>query len=119
MLILKTTDENFQTQFNELLKRGQMDMDNVSKIVSTIIADIKSSGNNALKEHIEKFDKWHVGEDKNLEVCTVEMQKAYDALDPKLKDALQLAYDRIRSYHEKLLPKSWLDFEDNGTVLGQ
>jgi len=119
MLILKTTDENFQTQFNELLKRGQMDMDNVSKIVSTIIADIKSSGNNALKEHIEKFDKWHVGEDKNLEVCTVEMKKAYDALNPKLKDALQLAYDRIRSYHEKLLPKSWLDFEENGTVLGQ
>ncbi|MDD4505759.1 MAG: histidinol dehydrogenase [Sulfurospirillaceae bacterium] len=119
MLILKTTDENFQTQFNELLKRGQMDMDNVSKIVSTIIADIKSSGNNALKEHIEKFDKWHVGEDKNLEVCTDEMKKAYDALNPKLKDALQLAYDRIRSYHEKLLPKSWLDFEDNGTVLGQ
>lgn len=119
MQLLKTTDENFQTQFNELLKRGQMDMDNVSKIVSTIIADIKSSGNNALKEHIEKFDKWHVGEDKNLEVCTVEMKKAYDALNPKLKDALQLAYDRIRSYHEKLLPKSWLDFEDNGTVLGQ
>lgn len=119
MLILKTTDENFQTQFNELLKRGQMDMDNVSKIVSTIIADIKSSGNNALKEHIEKFDKWHVGEDKNLEVCTKEMKKAYDALNPKLKDALQLAYDRIRSYHEKLLPKSWLDFEENGTVLGQ
>lgn len=119
MQLLKTTDENFQTQFNELLKRGQMDMDNVSKIVSTIIADIKSSGNNALKEHIEKFDKWHVGEDKNLEVCTDEMKKAYDALNPKLKDALQLAYDRIRSYHEKLLPKSWLDFEDNGTVLGQ
>ena len=119
MQLLKTTDENFQTQFNELLKRGQMDMDNVSKIVLTIIADIKSSGNNALKEHIEKFDKWHVGEDKNLEVCTVEMKKAYDALNPKLKDALQLAYDRIRSYHEKLLPKSWLDFEDNGTVLGQ
>lgn len=119
MLILKTTDENFQTQFNDLLKRGQMDMDNVSKIVSTIIAEIKSSGNNALKNHIEKFDKWTVGEDENLEVCTVEMQKAYDALEPKLKEALQLAYDRIRSYHEKLLPKSWLDFEDNGTVLGQ
>ncbi|MBP6497837.1 MAG: histidinol dehydrogenase [Campylobacteraceae bacterium] len=119
MLILKTTDENFQTQFNELLKRGQMDMDNVSKIVSTIIAEIKLSGNNALKNHIEKFDKWAVGEDKNLEVCTEEMKKAYDALEPKLKEALELAYDRIRSYHEKLLPKSWLDFEDNGTVLGQ
>ncbi|MBV5277755.1 MAG: histidinol dehydrogenase [Campylobacteraceae bacterium] len=119
MLILKTSDENFDVQFKELLKRGHMDMENVSKIVSTILLEIKNDGNHALKNHIEKFDKWTVGEDKNLEVCTDEMKKAYDALEPKLKDALQLAYDRIRSYHEKLLPKSWLDFEDNGTVLGQ
>ncbi|MDD2383778.1 MAG: histidinol dehydrogenase [Sulfurospirillaceae bacterium] len=119
MLILKTTDKNFDAQFAVLLKRGQMDMDHVSKIVSNIIAEIKVDGNNALKNHIEKFDKWHVENDKALEVCTNAMQKAYEALDDKLKDALNLAYKRIYAYHEKLLPKSWLDFEDNGNVLGQ
>jgi histidinol dehydrogenase len=30
-----------------------------------------------------------------------------------------LAYDRIKAYHEKQLPKSWMDFEKNGTILGQ
>ena len=119
MVILKTTDKNFEAQFAELLKRGQMDMEHVSKIVSTIIAEIKADGNTALKNHIEKFDKWHVNDDKALEVCTDSMQKAYEALDSKLKDALNLAYKRIYAYHEKLLPKSWLDFEDNGNVLGQ
>lgn len=119
MLILKTSDENFDVQFKELLKRGHMDMENVSKIVSTILLEIKNDGNHALKSHIEKFDKWHVASDKDLEVCVSDMKQAYDALEPKLKDALQLAYNRIKSYHEKLLPKSWLDFEDNGTVLGQ
>lgn len=119
MLLLKTNEQNFKAQFDELLRRGHMDMENVSKIVSTIISEIKTEGNGALKNHIEKFDKWHVPNDEALEVKTTDMKKAYDALDSKLKEALELAYKRIYTYHEKLMPKSWLDFEDNGTVLGQ
>lgn len=119
MLLLKTNEPNFKVQFDELLRRGHMDMENVSKIVLNIIAEIKAEGNGALKNHIEKFDKWHVESDEALEVKTIDMKKAYDALDVKLKEALELAYKRIYAYHEKLMPKSWLDFEDNGTVLGQ
>lgn len=119
MLLLQTNTAQFKIQFEELLKRGNMDMENVSKIVETILSEIKTEGNHALKQHIEKFDKWHVKSDDALEVKTVEMQEAYDALDAKLKEALELAYKRIYAYHEKLMPKSWLDFEDNGTVLGQ
>ena len=29
------------------------------------------------------------------------------------------AYDRIREYHEKQMPRSWFDTERNGTILGQ
>ena len=119
MLLLKTNEPNFKAQFDELLRRGHMDMENVSKIVLNIIAEIKAEGNCALKNHIEKFDKWRVESDEALEVKTSDMKKAYDALDVKLKEALELAYKRIYAYHEKLMPKSWLDFENNGTVLGQ
>jgi len=119
MLFLKTSDPQFQAQFDTLLKRGNMDMENVSKIVSGIIAEIKAEGNDALKRHIEKFDKWHVNHDLALQVSTDAMKEAYDALDIQLKEALELAYKRIYAYHQKLMPKSWLDFEDNGTVLGQ
>jgi histidinol dehydrogenase len=117
--IYKTNDDGFKKEFDELLRRGHMDMDNVSKIVSGIIAEIKTEGNEALKRHIEKFDKWHTQNDASLEVSTDAMRKAYDALEPKLREALELAYKRIYAYHEKLMPKSWLDFEENGTVLGQ
>ena len=119
MLLLKTNEPNFKAQFDELLRRGHMDMENVSKIVLNIIAEIKAEGNGALKNHIEKFDKWRVESDEALEVKTSDMKKAYDALDVKLKESLELAYKRIYVYHEKLMPKSWLDFENNGTVLGQ
>jgi histidinol dehydrogenase len=47
------------------------------------------------------------------------MKAAYENLDKDLKNALQLAYNRIKTYHEKQKPNSWLDFEDNGNVLGQ
>jgi len=119
MLLLKTDEQNFKAQFDELLRRGHMDMENVSKIVSNIIAEIKAEGNGALRNHIEKFDIWLGDDDEALEVKISDMKNAYDALDVKLKGALELAYKRIYAYHEKLMPKSWLDFEDNGTVLGQ
>jgi len=116
---IKTSSKNFKQEFNELLKRGHMDMDNVSKIVLNIISEIRQDGNEALKAHIEKFDKWTVDSDKDLEIQTNDMKAAYENLDGDLKNALQLAYDRIKTYHEKQKPNSWLDFEDNGNVLGQ
>jgi len=116
---IKTSDKNFKEEFNKLLKRGHMDMDNVSKIVLNIISEIKKDGNEALKAHIEKFDKWTPHKDEDLQIATSDMKKAYDSLDEDLKNALQLAYNRIKTYHEKQKPNSWLDFEDNGTVLGQ
>lgn len=116
---IKTNDKNFKQEFDELLKRGHMDMDNVSKIVLNIISEIKKDGNNALKSHIEKFDKWTPNSDDDLQISTEDMKEAYDNLNTDLKDALQLAYERIKNYHEKQKPNSWLDFEDNGNVLGQ
>lgn len=119
MKIYNTKEENFKKDFNELLKRGHMDMDNVSKIVLDIISEIKKEGNGALKRHIEKFDKWQVQEDASLEIATKDMQKAYENISDELKDALQVAFERIKAYHQKQKPTSWLDFEENGTVLGQ
>lgn len=119
MKMIHTNDKNFEMQFNELLKRGHMDMENVSKIVANIIAEIKLDGNSALKNHIEKFDKWTVKSDKDLEISTESMKQSYEQLDDKLRDALILAYDRIKAYHQKLKPTSWFDYEKNGNILGQ
>ena len=116
---INTSDVSFKSEFDELLKRGHMDMDNVSKIVLNIISEIKNDGNEALKNHIEKFDMWAPKSDEELHISCESMKKAYDELDSTLKNALQLAYDRIKTYHQKQKPTSWLDFEDNGNVLGQ
>ncbi len=119
MKIFNTKDSDFSKNFDELLQRGKMDIDSVSDIVKNLLDEIKENKNNALKEHISKFDNWTPKIDADLEVSIEEMKKAYNNIDSDLKDALHLAYNRIESYHQKLMPKTWLDFEKSGNILGQ
>jgi len=119
MIFTTSKSQNFKAEFEELLNRGKMDMATVSNIVGGIIDEIKQDKNKALFSHISKFDNWTPTCDDDLKISTESMQKAYDNLDENLKKALHLAYDRIKSYHEKQKPKSWFDDEPNGTILGQ
>eukprot|EP01029_Cantina_marsupialis_P006608 TRINITY_DN17318_c0_g1_i1.p1 TRINITY_DN17318_c0_g1~~TRINITY_DN17318_c0_g1_i1.p1 ORF type:complete len:433 (-),score=98.86 TRINITY_DN17318_c0_g1_i1:568-1866(-) len=119
MKIINTTDSNFKEEFENILSRAKTDIKEVSSIVTNIIDEIIEDGNEALKSHIKKFDKWEVKSDKDLQISQSEMKKAYENIDDNLKSALHTAYDRIKTYHEKQLPKSWVDFEKNGTILGQ
>jgi len=119
MVFVNSSDNTFQTDFDELLGRGKMDMSRVGAIVGNIIDEIKEDKNKALSEHISKFDNWTPSCDEDLMISTDSMSKAYAELDEKLKSALHLAYDRIKVYHEKQKPKSWFDDEPNGTILGQ
>ncbi len=117
--IIQSGGSSFKSEFNELLERGKMDIDSVSKIVQDLINEIKQNGNSAVKSQIARFDRWEPKEDGNLQVSTEDMQKAYENLDENIKKALHLAYDRIKAYHEKLLPKSWNYEEESGNILGQ
>ncbi len=117
--IFSIKDANFQSEFDELLKRGAMDIDGVTTIVKGLLDEIKTDGNAALKGHIAKFDRWEPSSDDALAVSIASMEEAYNNIDSTLRDALHLAYDRIENYHKKLMPKSWFDFEKSGSMLGQ
>jgi histidinol dehydrogenase len=119
MKIFYTNDDNFEANFDELLQRGKMDIEGVTSTVSALLKEIQTEGNTALKAQIARFDRWTPIDDAELLVDTEDMKKAYQNIDTELRDALHLAYDRIEAYHQKLMPKSWIDTEDNGTILGQ
>lgn len=119
MKILKTNDGNFKEQFQEILDRAKTDIKHVSGIVNGIIDEIVTEGNEALKRHISKFDNWTPSSDEDLFIDPKSMEEAYNNLDEELRKSLHLAKKRIEVFHEKQLPKSWIDFEDNGTILGQ
>lgn len=119
MRIINTKDKNFKVEFENILARAKSDIKGVSQIVSNIIDNIVQDGNEAIKRDIEKFDNWIVKSDDDLMILESDMKKAYDNIDDNLRKSLHIAYDRIKAYHEKQLPKSWIDFEENGTILGQ
>lgn len=63
MKIINTSDANFKNEFDAILARAKSDIKGVSSIVMNIIDEIVEEGNEALKRHIEKFDKWEVKSD--------------------------------------------------------
>lgn len=111
MKIISTQSDSFKKEFDEILARAKTDIKGVSSIVTQIITEIIEEKNSALKRHIQKFDKWEVKSDEELLISKEDMKKAYENIDENLKSALHTAYDRIKAYHEKQLPKSWIDFE--------
>ena len=118
MQILNTNDSDFSAKFGELLNRGNMDIENVSLVVKGILDSIKTNGNSAILSHIRKFDSWNP---KNFEDIIIDknlLQKAYNNLSADLKNALKCAFERISAFHSKQKEKSWIDFEENGTMLG-
>ncbi|MEY3002427.1 MAG: hypothetical protein RLZZ428_802 [Pseudomonadota bacterium] len=119
MKIFYSSDDTFEANFDELLQRGKMDIEGVTNIVSGLLKEIRTEGNSAVKAQIARFDRWEPQSDEALLVSTEAMAKAYEAIDPELRDALHLAYNRIEAYHQKLMPKTWMDKEANGTILGQ
>lgn len=117
MKILYSDDKNFDIEFDKLVNRSNLDMQNVMGLVTSIIEDIKKRGDEALDEQIAKFDHWEVK--SNLAITQREMKNAYDSISDELKKSLQVAFERIKRYHEKQLEKTWLSFEDDGSILGQ
>ncbi|MRJ06910.1 MAG: histidinol dehydrogenase [Epsilonproteobacteria bacterium] len=119
MELLETKSPDFQKKFQKLLQRGKMDIEGVEKIVRDILKDVQTRGDRAVMEQIAKFDQWTPTTPKELEITPEEMEAGYYCLEPQLREALQIAKERIENYHRKQLPKSWLTFEENGTILGQ
>jgi len=73
--------------------------------VARIIADIRARGDAALRDWTRKLD--HV-EMPSVVVSQDEIDAAYAETPAAVRDALEFAASRIRVFHEKQKPKSWL-----------
>lgn len=118
MQILDSNTSKFRAEFEVILNRGNMDLENASKIVSEILSDIRQRGVGAILEHIAKFDSWNPRSFDEIKFHPKDMENAYNNLSRDLKDALNLAHNRISAFHAKQKSKSWLEYESDGTMLG-
>ena len=116
---LKTSDENFWKQLDEVLAWEQSTDSGVATVVTDILADVKKRGDAALLEYTQKFDRVDATTAAQLELSKEDLQLALDRISPEHREALELAGERVRAYahHQKM--ESWSYTEADGTVLGQ
>lgn len=114
MLRLKTTDADFATRFARLVKDRRESDENVARDVQTIIEDVRLRGDEALAEYTQRFDG-HLPQGDGWTIDAATCREAFDALAPDLRAALELAAQRIRTYHEAQLPQD-RDYTDAAGV---
>lgn len=114
---LDASAPGFAAAFDALVNdRRESDAD-VSADVAAIIARVKAEGDAALADYTAKFDRFDL-DASGWSISKAECAAAYEALVPDLRDALNLAADRIRAYHAAQLPED-RDYRDStGARLG-
>jgi len=119
VLFLDINDTNFDQQFSAILTRGEETSLQVTEVVQGIIKDIRSSGDDALLEYTNRFDRLGLLDAAGLEITSAEIEAAMAAVPADDLAALQLAVDRVARFHEKQKQQTWLSTEENDILLGQ
>jgi histidinol dehydrogenase len=100
------------------LKQGIRDVfgENLTpyQVVERIIAQVRDRGDSALMDYTKKLDGVELG---FLEVSEEDIAQAHGDVSSELISALNLAAERIRSFHQAHKPESSIDYAEGG--LGQ
>ncbi|MGM9571109.1 MAG: histidinol dehydrogenase [bacterium] len=117
MRIAKITSKEDKLSF-QAKQESLFSLTDLEQKVREIVEQVKENKDAALFEFTEKFD--HVA----LSPATVRVQEeefaaAYKAVDEEFLAAIRLAKERISSFHAKQKKNSWLETNEDGTILGQ
>ena len=114
---LRNRSWRFDERIRYLSRRGEILTDEYEGTVKEIIRNVKERGDEALIEYTEKFDGLSLTQE-TLEIPFEELERAYEEIDVNVKEALEVAEERIRKFHEKQLENSFFK-EEEGIILGQ
>jgi histidinol dehydrogenase len=107
---LDASDPGFAAAFDALVNDRRESASDVSADVAEIIARVKAKGDAALADYTARFDRFDL-DAKGWSISPEECAAAYEALDPALRAALDLAAERIRAYHAAQRPED-RDYRD-------
>jgi histidinol dehydrogenase len=86
--------------------------------VTTIINEIRQRGDEALLEYIRKFDAPAITAEQ-LRVSDEELHEALASADQDLLDTLEIAIERIYTFHEREKEQSWMVTREDGAITGR
>ena len=113
---LDTREPGFAAAFDRLVRDRRESDEDVARDVADILNDVRVGGDEAVGEYTERFDKHVLGDEWQVsrEACA----EAFEALDPTLRAALELAAKRIRVFHEGQLPADRDETDKAGVRMG-
>ncbi|WP_374587742.1 histidinol dehydrogenase [Novosphingobium sp.] len=118
MLRLNTRDPGFAQAFKRLVSDRRESGDDLARDVEVIISDVKNRGDGALADMTARWDGHNLSSDADWSYSADQCREAFDALQPDLRAALELAAARIRAFHEKQLPAGRDETDELGVRMG-
>jgi histidinol dehydrogenase len=115
--IIRSSETGYLKKVQQAMDASAPMDDAVRATVQEIIAAVAKKGDEALLRYTKELDKADFS-DADLRVTAEEIDTARNAIDPEVLEALNVACNRIESYHSFQLPgdKSYKDA--NGVTLG-
>ena len=114
---LRASAKNFDSEFEALVHADRGNGTDVSAVVSSIIKSVRATGDKALAELTHKYD----GVDLTKTAARVnrdERDKLAQKAPSEQIEALKLAADRIRDFHQRQKPTNLSYTDDLGVKLG-
>ncbi|TRC90021.1 histidinol dehydrogenase [Mesorhizobium sp. WSM4303] len=116
-ITLRQSDAGFEQRFAAFLTTKREVSEDVDTAVRAIIARVRAEGDAALIDYTLKFDKAELSQ-LGIAVSRDDVAQAYKAADPETVEALKFARDRIRSHHERQMPRDDRYTDAAGVELG-
>ena len=118
MKYLDTSSSDFKKSLSSQIKSNSEPNDEISMVVSEIVKDIRDRGDEALLEYTNQYDRLSA-QLKNLEITKSEIDTALSRISDSMRESLENAIKRIRSFHEKQKQETWTYTDEDGNTLGQ
>ena len=119
---LNTASPDFEAEFQRVLHWSAETDSAIETRVAEILADVRARGDAAVLDYTARFDGLQAATVAVLELTREELKAAFEAITPAQRGALQVAAERVRSYHERQKQAcglSWSYRDEDGSLLGQ
>jgi histidinol dehydrogenase len=111
--------KDFWSQLDALLAWESVSDEAVSGTVREIIQAVQQRGDAAVIEYTNRFDRMQAASMADLTLDASRLDTALAAIPSEQRQALEVAAERLRSYHQHQKMESWSYTEADGTLLGQ
>jgi len=116
---MTTQDSDFEQQLSTLLAFETVNDGDLLQTVDDIIAQVRAHGDSEVLALTQKFDQHPATTMAELEVSQEALVKAFTTLDTEVKEALNTAATRVKTFHERQVQDSWHYEDELGNRLGQ